>query len=668
MDQQLEISRLRKQIERHNHLYFVKARPEISDNEFDQLMKELRQIESKNPNLRTQDSPTQRVGSEPVKEFGTVSHKVPMLSLGNAFNANDLKIWYQRITKVIGEKEINLTCELKYDGLAVSLFYQDGIFIRGATRGNGTSGENITSNLRTIRSIPLRLKSPVPYRLEVRGEVYFPKSKFELFNTQRIEQGLSTYSNPRNTAAGSLRQLDPSITSSRPLDVYVYGIGWSSEEISDKQSESLLHLQKMGFKINPNNEVSYSLEEAINYYNKWTQNRMNLDYDCDGIVVKVDNLELQSQLGTVGREPRWAIAYKFPAAQTTTRLLSISVNVGRTGSINPYAILEPIDVGGVTIKQATLHNEDYIKTKDLRVGDWVVVERAGEVIPHIIRSDVFRRDGSESIFSMPKDCPSCDGPITRDIEESAAYCLSSSCPDQLVRLLEHFVSKTAMDIEGMGPKLAELLIRNNLIKDVADIYYIEIEDLLDLDGMGPKKASNLMNSIQTSKDRSLSRLLSALGISNVGVEVAKVIAERFETIRKISEVSETEMSLIPSVGPKIASNIIQYFQNVANQIVINKLIEADVNITEPTPRHSTVTQVLQGLRFVVTGRLDKYSRAMVQELITEQGGLVGNSVTSRTNYLISGEDSGSKLADASRLGIPILTEEEFTALIEQSQF
>ena len=667
MDQQLEISKLRENIEKHNHLYFIEARPEISDNEFDQLMQKLLQLESENPSLRTPDSPTQRVGSEPAQGFETVPHEVPMLSLGNAFNDDDLKNWYQRITNTLGQKEVKLTCELKYDGLAVSLFYRDGIFSRGATRGDGTTGEDITSNLRTIRSIPLKLRAPYPSLLEVRGEVYFPKSKFELFNKQRMEDGLSIYSNPRNTASGSLRQLDPSVTSRRPLDIYVYGIGWSSEEPYNKQGESLFYLQTLGFKVNPNNEVSTDFEQAISYYNKWTQDRKYLDYDCDGIVVKVDNLELQNQLGTVGREPRWAIAYKFPSTQATTRLLEISVNVGRTGTINPYAVLEPVDVGGVIVKQATLHNTDYIKTKDLRIGDWVVVERAGEVIPQIIRSDILARDGSESIFSMPNFCPSCDGPISRDIEESAVYCLNPSCPDQLIRLLEHFVSKAAMDIEGMGPKVGELLVRNKLIKDVADIYYIEIEELLRLDGMGAKKASNLINAIQASRNRSLSKLLAALGIGNVGVEVAKVIAERFETIQNISAASETEISLIPSIGPVIANNIVHYFQNVENQNVVRKLVTAGVNVVESTLNDSATTQPLQGLRFVITGKLDKYSRSTVQHLITEQGGSVSNSVTTKTDYLISGDGSGSKVSDASRLGIPILTEEEFTGLIEQKQ-
>ena len=665
MDQQSQVSKLREEIERHNHLYFVEARPEISDSEFDRLMHELRQIESESPNLTTQDSPTQRVASDPVKEFGTVPHEVPMLSLGNAFDDADLKNWYQRITNTLDIRDLSLVCELKYDGLAVSLFYKDGLFIRGATRGDGTTGENITSNLKTIRSIPLRLKSPFPSRLEVRGEVYCPKSDFELFNASRVEQGLSTYSNPRNTAAGSLRQLDPSVTSSRPLDIYIYGIGWSNEKISDKQSESLHFLRTLGFKINPNNKVTTNLDEAISYYQHWVTNRNSLNYDCDGIVIKVDDLNLQSQLGNVGREPRWAIAYKFPATQSTTRLLDISINVGRTGSINPYAILQPIDVGGVTVKQATLHNENYIKTKDLRIGDWVVVERAGEVIPQIIRSETTRRNGTERIFSMPTHCPSCDAPISRDNEESVAYCMNSSCPDQLIRLLEHFVSKPAMNIEGMGPKLGALLINNRLINDVADIYYIQKDDLLKLEGMGQKSASNLMVSIQISKDRPLSRLLGALGIGNVGAEVAKVIAETYRTIENISEASETEMSSIPSIGPKIASNIFQYFHSDPNKSVIQKLNKAGVNMTESHSHDSVMTQVLQDLRFAVTGKLVSHSRSAVQDLITKHGGAVSNSISNTTNYLISGEDSGSKLAEASRLGIPILTEDDFLAMVEQ---
>ena len=472
------ITHIRTLIDRHNYLYFVENIPEIGDGQYDKLMSELRDIENTFPDLITTQSPTQRVGAEPLIGFSEVSHEIPMLSLSNAFSDEDLTAWYHRLYSMLDDTNFEMACELKYDGLAVSLRYENGLFIQGATRGNGMTGEDITLNLKTINSIPLQLQGEFPQTLEVRGEVYFPKSEFNKFNARREQEGLQTYANPRNTAAGSLRQLDSNVTAGRPLDIFIYSLAQTDSDLSlDTQLKTLNYLKSLGFKINPHNILAKDTKEVIKYHTSWIQNLTSLDYDCDGIVVKVNRLDYQQHLGTVGREPRWATAYKFPAVQAQTRLLDIRLNVGRTGSINPYAVLDPVEVGGVIIKQATLHNADYIESKDLKIGDWVVVERAGEVIPQIVRSDKNKRTGAETYFAMPTICPSCGTILVNRKDEAATYCTNSTCPEQLERLVEHFVGKTAMDIEGMGGKVGISLIQNELIKDVADIYFLQREKL-----------------------------------------------------------------------------------------------------------------------------------------------------------------------------------------------
>ena len=666
------IKELRTEIDHHNHLYFVENSPAISDSEYDLLMRELITLESESPGLVTPQSPTQRVGGKLLDGFEEVAHELPMLSLGNAFNSNEMQAWHNRISGILESNDFDMSCELKFDGLAVSLLYEKGIFVRGATRGDGTTGENVTLNLKTIRSIPLSLRGDIPGRFEVRGEVYFPKSEFERFNISREKSGLQSYSNPRNTAAGSLRQLDPSVTSKRPLDIFIYSLGWAEENFPMPKThlETLDLLKTLGFKINPHNFLASSLEEAIGFYEQWTRERENLDYECDGVVVKVDRLDYQQHLGSVGREPRWAVAYKFPAAQATTKLLDIRVNIGRTGTINPYAVLEPVEVGGVTVRQATLHNEDYILSKDLRIGDFVVIERAGEVIPQIVRSNELLRDGSESRFVMPSECPSCRGQTSRNINEAALYCTNASCPAQLVRLVEHFVSKSSMDIDGMGGKLGVALINNNLIFDVADIYTLRSEHLLDMDRMAERSTSNLLDAIENSKKRPLSRLLTALGIRHVGTEVADSLADRFGDIDNLIAASEEELLAITAIGPKIVQSVSQYFSSDSNRKVLDKLKQAGVNTKNGGIESSSkpIQQILTGLRFVVTGRLENFSRPDIQDLIKQLGGLVSSSVSSRTNYLVAGDDAGSKLSDAARLGIVILTEDDFNAMVDQRPF
>ena len=666
------IKELRTEIDHHNHLYFVENSPAISDSEYDLLMRELITLESEYPGLVTPQSPTQRVGGKLLDGFEEVAHELPMLSLGNAFNSTEMRAWHNRISGILESNDFDMSCELKFDGLAVSLLYEKGIFVRGATRGDGTTGENVTLNLKTIRSIPLSLRGDIPARFEVRGEVYFPKSEFERFNISREKSGLQSYANPRNTAAGSLRQLDPSVTSKRPLDIFIYSLGWAEGNFPMLETHlgTLDFLKTLGFKINPHNFLASSLEEAIGFYDQWTRERENLDYECDGVVVKVDRLDYQQHLGSVGREPRWAVAYKFPAAQATTKLLDIRVNIGRTGTINPYAVLEPVEVGGVTVRQATLHNEDYILSKDLRIGDFVVIERAGEVIPQIVRSNELLRDGSESRFVMPSECPSCGGQTSRNINEAALYCTNASCPAQLVRLVEHFVSKSSMDIDGMGGKLGVALINNDLIFDVADIYTLRSEHLLDMDRMAERSTFNLLDAIENSKKRPLSRLLTALGIRHVGTEVADSLADRFGDIDNLIAASEEELLAIPAIGPKIVQSVSEYFSSDSNRKVLDKLKQAGVNTKNGgiEPSSKPIQQILTGLRFVVTGRLENFSRSDIQDLIKQLGGSVSSSVSSRTNYLVAGDDAGSKLSYAARLGIVILTEDDFNAMVDQRPF
>ncbi len=768
------ITELRDILNHHNYRYYVLDAPEISDGEYDALIRELRAIEAEHPELVTSDSPTQRVGAPPADGFEQVTHSRPMFSLGNAFDDEEFMAWHKRVSDMLEGEPFDMVCELKYDGLAVALTYEDGVFVRGATRGNGMVGEDVTGNLRTIKSIPLRLLSDdVPQRLEARGEVYFPKSLFAKFNEERAARGEQTYANPRNTAAGSLRQLDPSNTAERPLDIFIYSLGYAEGgEVPGTHWEMLQYLKGLGFKVSDDSRLVHSPEEAIAFYDRWVGSyEEELDAAADGVVMKVDNLDYQRHLGVVGREPRWAVAYKFPAVQEITRLLDIRVNVGRTGSINPYAVLEPVNIAGATVRQATLHNEDYIRSKDLLIGDWVVVERAGEVIPQVVSVIADRRTGDEREFSMPESCPSCSDPVVSPEEEAMSYCYNASCPAQLVRLLEHFVSRGAMDIEGMGIKWGEYLIRQGLIKDVADIYYLKREhlarlNLLDVieaakarpfadslaasgiptvgkksagiiaerfgdmnalsgateleigelsgvsartakaavnhfaelrsqthiteaaseflgngligsysdlfyvnrkhllqpETLRQKSVSNLLNAIEASKQRPLARVLVALGIRHVGGEVAELLAREFTTIDNLMAADEEALIPIDSIGPRIAESVVSYFGNEANRRVVEKLREAGVRL-EDEERVVPTEQPFKDKRFVVTGRLERFSRSQVQDLIKQYGGAVSGSVSKNTDYLVAGEGGGSKLADAQRLEVEVLTEDELLAML-----
>ncbi len=659
------IDELREELDKNNHAYYVLDAPLITDGQYDALIRELRKLEETHPELVTPDSPTQRVGAEPAEGFAHAEHPYPMFSLANAFDDEEFMAWHRRMLNLLDTTSLDMVCELKFDGLAVALTYENGVLVQGATRGNGRVGENITTNMRTIKSIPLRVMGEAPARFEVRGEVLFPKSKFELFNEQRVADGLPPYAHPRNTAAGSVRQLDPKKTAERPLDIFIYSLGYAEGDgVPDNQWDMLRFLGDLGFKTNPNSRRVATPEEAIDYYKEWLEKWEDLDYGCDGVVVKVDRFDLQRDLGVVGREPRWAIAYKFPATQSVTQLLDIRVNVGRTGSINPYAVLEPVDVAGATVQQATLHNEDYIKAKDLRIGDWVVVERAGEVIPQVVTPITERRTGEEREFVFPKRCPSCGEPVVRPEGESVHVCVNARCPAQLVRLLEHFVSRGAMDVEGLGIKQTSTLLEKGLIRDVADLYTLQRDDLLELERFGEKSVDNLLSAIEASQNRPLGRVLVALGVPMVGGEVAELLARHFGAMDALIEATEEDLEAVSGIGPKIASAVSSYFDNESNLEVIGKLRKAGVNMVDED-RPAPAAQVLEGLRFVVTGRLEELSRSEIQTKIKDMGGAVSGSVSKSTDYLVAGEDAGSKLTKAEELEVPVLKEEDFLALIDE---
>ncbi len=657
---------LRSAINHHNYRYYVLDSPEISDTEYDELMRELKQSEAEHPELITTDSPTQRVGAAPVETFGVVEHRLPLLSLGNAFSAEELMSWHRRTENLLGIEHFDLVCELKMDGLAVSLTYVNGSLTTGATRGDGFRGEDITQNLKTIRSIPLSLPKDVPPRLEVRGEAYLPIAGFKKLNEERAREGLPLFANPRNAAAGSLRQLDPHTTAKRPLDIYIYGLGYTEgKAMPQTHWETMEYLKSLGFKINPLNAPVHEIKEVEEYHSTWEKERENLPYETDGVVAKINSIALQERLGNVGHEPRWAIAYKFPPTQRTTRLKDIKISVGRTGTLNPYAILEPVSIRGVTIKQAALHNEEDIHRKDIRIGDMVTVQRAGDVIPQIVGPIASRRTGEEVLFAMPSRCPVCGAEVMRPKGEVMHRCPNAACPAQVQKRLEHFASRGGMDIEGVGEKLSAAFLKAGLVKDAADLYYLTHEQLSSLDGMGYKSASNVLDAIEKSKDRPLARLIFALGIFHVGEETAKLLAERFNSIDNLSHASYDELASIPSIGPKIADSILAFFQQEENRHIIEKLKKAGVKLEQalPKPRELPLT----GQEFVLTGRLETFARQEAAERIKGLGGSVGSSVTQKTAYLVVGADPGSKLTRARSLGITVLNEAEFLQLLQETE-
>ncbi len=733
------IEQLRSQINHHNYRYYVLDSPEISDAEYDELMRELKRLEAEYPQFLTPDSPTQRVGAAPVEAFGVVEHPLPLLSLGNAFSKEELFAWYTRILKLAGGQQFNFVGEHKIDGLAVAVTYIEGQLATGATRGDGFRGEDITRNLRTIRSVPLSVPKEAPRRFEVRGEVFLPKAGFDRLNQERAAEGLPLFANPRNAAAGSVRQLDPRITAKRPLDIYIYMLGYAEGQATPPTHwETLAYLKSLGFKVNPNNRLLTSIEQVADFYNHWLEKREDLPYEADGIVVKVDSLGQQERLGSVGHEPRWAIAYKFPAIQRTTKLERIELSIGRTGTVNVSAWLTPVNIAGTTVSRATLHNQDYIHDKDIRIGDTVFVQRAGDVIPKVIgptpesKQNPNREEEFSLLDKLPKNkkgqpvCPKCGSEVVKPKDEVMYYCSNAACPAQVQQRIELFVSRGAMDIRGIGESLSATLFENGLVKNVADLYDLKDkkEQLLSLERMAEQSVTNMLNAIEKSKDRPLARLIFALGIRHVGAEMAGVLAQKFNDVealakaikewRKARDAREglkalatgeklkakvareglkakatreelkaldtreklkakdrreelkalatgEKLKAIDAVGPKIADSIDAFFRQEENRHIIDRLKKAGVRLEAELVKPAALPLV--GQEFVITGRLEAFSRQEAEAQIKALGGATGSRITRKTTCLVVGADPGSKLAHAQTLGTKLLTEEELRRLL-----
>ncbi|NJK79189.1 MAG: NAD-dependent DNA ligase LigA [Chloroflexaceae bacterium] len=663
---------LRQQLHEHNYRYYVLDDPMVSDAEYDQLMRELRAIEAAFPDLITPDSPTQRVGGAAASQFAKVQHRIPMLSLANALNDEELYAWRERTLRLLGaDATLAYVVEPKIDGLAVMLRYQDGQLVLGATRGDGEVGEDVTANLRTVRSIPLLLRpldgTALPRALEVRGEVYMRLPDFEALNEHFAATGQRLAANPRNAAAGSLRQKDPTITGARPLRFFAYAVAEvdANGTTLDSQWHTLEYLKAFGFPVNRDARRFTNFSAVVGYAREWMSRRESLDYEVDGLVIKVDDVRQQNELGVVGRDPRWAIAFKFPPREGITRLLAITVNVGRTGVLTPNAELEPIVLGGVTVQNASLHNADYISERDIRIGDYVTVKRAGDVIPQVVGPVVSRRTGDEQTYQFPAHCPECATALERIDGEAAWRCSNlSNCPAQLVRRVEHFVSRGAMDIVGMGERQAILFVEAGLIKDVADLYTLTAADLSGREGFGPKRIENLLTAIEATKQRPVERLLYGLGIRYVGSVAAQLLAQHFGSLDALMAASREELEGVAGIGPIAAASIIEFFGREENRQLIEKLRAAGVNMTG-TPTRPVQDGPLSGKTFVLTGTLPTLSREEAAALIQAHGGKVTASVTKKTSYVVAGDSPGSKLAKAQSLGVPVIGEAELWGLVER---
>jgi len=660
---------LREALFRHNRRYFELDDPVISDAEYDRMMAELISLESEWPQLKSEDSPTARVGSAPLAKFETVEHVVPMLSLDKGFSANDLISFDQRIRRALKTKqEILYTAEPKIDGLAVSLLYTDGRLQIASTRGDGRFGENITKNMKTIAEVPLVLTKKagqaLPGLLEVRGEVYMERDDFRRLNAEREASGQQLFANPRNAAAGSLRQLDSRITASRPLKFFVYALGRVTGVAFETHSDFLFWIRKMGFPVNPFIKTRIDLEGAVSFYRKLDGLRADLPYEIDGMVVKVDDFKLQERLGNTARSPRWALALKFSAVQARTRVTDIVVGVGRTGILTPVACLEPVNIGGVMVTRATLHNEDEVARKDVRIGDRVFVQRAGDVIPEITKVIVSERNGTEKPFAMPSVCPSCGSRTVRLSGEAATRCVNSRCPAQIKANILHFASKAAFDIDGLGQKLVDQLVEKGLLRSYADIFCLDVDTLKDLDRMGLQSAENLISAINAKKNITFSRFLYALGIRHVGEHIARLLSDRFGSMDEISRASIDDLESIPGIGPKVAQSVVSFFANPENQAVIRQIFEQGVTIV-PDQRQGQKAQVFAGKTFVLTGTLSAMRRNEAKQRIEAAGGRVSGSVSSKTDFVVCGTDPGSKLEKARRLGVKVIDENEFQEMLKE---
>ena len=656
------VEKLRETIEYHNHRYYVLDDPEISDAEYDRLMRELENLEEKYLELRSSNSPTQRVGAPPLEAFKMFRHTVPMLSLANAFEEPEVRDFDKRLKKFLGSSsDIVYVAEPKLDGLAVELVYEKGQFIVGSTRGDGVNGEDITQNLRTLKTIPLRLfrkEALVPERLEVRGEVIMQIHRFEALNKKREETGEPIFANPRNAAAGSVRQLDSKITAGRPLEIYCYGLGDVQGWTFKTQSEILQTLPTWGLRTNPLIRRCPNIDAVLEYYHEMNEKRESLPYEIDGIVLKVDRLDLQARLGEISRSPRWALAFKFQPKQETTKIVDILVQVGRTGALTPVAVMEPVQVGGVEVSRATLHNQDEIDKKDVRIGDTVVIQRAGDVIPEVLEVVKAKRTGKEKKFTMPSQCPVCGSEVIR--EEAIYRCIGLDCPAQLKGRIRHFSSKRAMDIEGLGAKLIDQLVDKGLVKDVADIYYVKKEVLIALERMADKSAQNIVDAIEASKEKPLSKFLYALGIRHVGEHISDVLAHRFPHLDDFFHLSEQELMEAEEVGPEVAASVMQFFGDRKNRESVERLKKAGVQVIEPKAKEKGK---FADKVFVFTGTLQTYGRDEARDVVESLGGKTASSVSKKVDFVVVGEDPGSKFEKAKQLGIRILTEEAFRKMV-----
>lgn len=661
------IKELRDQIHYHNYRYYVLDDPVISDAEFDRLMQELLRLEEEYPELVTPDSPTQRIGAEPLEKFESVPHRIPMLSLENAFSEAEAREFDERLKRFLKtDEEFDYVVEPKMDGCAVELVYERGRLTVGSTRGDGYRGENVTQNLRTIHTIPLQLltlEEPAPELLEVRGEVYMDIEEFKKLNQERLARGEPPFANPRNAAAGSLRQLDPKVTASRPLFIYCYGVGEVRGRTFESQWELLQTFKRWGIRVNPLIERCRGIEPAIAYHHRLEHQRHGLSYETDGVVIKVDSLELQERLGTKTRSPRWALAYKFAATQATTRVRAIVVNVGRTGAVTPMAVMDPVEVGGVTVSRATLHNEDEVARKDVRVGDAVLIQRAGDVIPEVVKVIKEERPPDAQPFKMPSRCPVCGTPLVRPPGEAVTRCPNPDCQGALRRSILHFASKGAMDIDGLGEKIIDQLLEEGLIEKVSDLYRLTDGDLIPLERFAEKSAANLVAAIQHSKKVPLARFINALGIRYVGEATAQLLAQHFGSLEELARADEEELLQVEGIGPQVARAIREYFQNPKNQELLRELQELGV---KPLPPVKPPETPLAGKTFVFTGGLEHFSREEAKVLVIARGGKVSSSVSAKTDYVVVGAEPGSKFAKAKELGVTILDEAAFRDLIQRS--
>jgi len=663
MNIEQKINELIDKINYHNERYYNEDNPEISDMEYDNLVKELIQLEEENPELKRIDSPTNRVGGIALEKFNQIKHKVPMLSLSNAYSDSDLKDFDKRVRDMVKD-EVEYVVEFKIDGLSVGLTYNNGEFQYGATRGNGVIGEDISQNLMTVRSIPLKINDSE--EVIVRGEVYISKDNFNKINEKQEEQGLQIFANPRNLAAGTLRQLDPKLTAKRPLDIFIFNLEYAQNNKFESHSESLEFLSKLGFSVSPNYKVYKSIDEVIEHITYWTENRDTLPFEIDGMVIKVNNLKQRESMGHTAKSPRWAIAYKFPAEKKKTKIIDIIVEVGRTGTITPTAILEPVRLAGTSVSRATLHNEDYIKEKDIKINDTVIVQKAGDIIPQVLEVVKDERSGDEIEFNMPDKCPVCSEPTVRIEGEAAVKCINISCPAQIRRGIIHFASRDAMNIDGLGESIISLLLNENIINDISDLYKIRKEDIVNLERMGEKSATNLINAINKSKENDLWRLINGLGIKFIGTKGAKILANAYKDLDKIINATASELVNLEEFGETMANSVVQFFKEEKNINIVEKLKAYGLNTKAIESENDDINKIFEGMKIVLTGTLPTLKRNDAKEMIESRGGKATSSVSKSTDFVLAGEEAGSKLTKANELGIKVIDEDTFIEICKLS--